>query len=417
MQLLYNILIRITGIGLKISALFSSKMKLFINGRKFVWKHLNKTFTTQDKIIWVHAASLGEYEQAVPVIEALKRDFPISKILISFFSPSGYEIKKNNSLADCTIYLPLDTPKNAKRFVASLNIQLAIFVKYEVWPNYLKELQGRGIPKMIISGVFRENQIYFKPYGKFLQQALFSFDYIFTQEESSKNLLLANGYKNAILGGDTRYDRVYKQRTYNNKVPFIDEFIDGKTCIVCGSTWPEDEKAIIDYINQTKHDIKLIIAPHVVKENHVNEVYKQLQVPTQKYSQLSTTSNVKNTQVLLIDSIGLLSKLYSYAAFAYVGGAMGNTGLHNILEPATFGIPIIIGENHKKFPEATAMKQAGALIEVANDYELKLAFDNFLTTPQTCLNMGDKAIQFVRSQLNATQKIIHLIDEKKLISV
>ena len=417
MQLLYNILIRITGIGLKISALFSSKMKLFINGRKFVWKHLNKTFTTQDKIIWVHAASLGEYEQAVPVIEALKRDFPTSKILISFFSPSGYEIKKNNSLADCTIYLPLDTPKNAKRFVASLNIQLAIFVKYEVWPNYLKELQGRGIPKMIISGVFRENQIYFKPYGKFLQQALFSFDYIFTQEESSKNLLLANGYKNAILGGDTRYDRVYKQRTYNNKVPFIDEFIDGKTCIVCGSTWPEDEKAIIDYINQTKHDIKLIIAPHVVKENHVNEVYKQLQVPTQKYSQLSSTSNVKNTQVLLIDSIGLLSKLYSYAAFAYVGGAMGNTGLHNILEPATFGIPIIIGENHKKFPEATAMKQAGALIEVANDYELKLAFDNFLTTPQTCLNMGDKAIQFVRSQLNATQKIIHLIDEKKLISV
>lgn len=417
MQLLYNILIRITGIGLKISALFSSKMKLFINGRKFVWKHLNKTFTTQDKIIWVHAASLGEYEQAVPVIEALKRDFPTSKILISFFSPSGYEIKKNNSLADCTIYLPLDTPKNAKRFVASLNIQLAIFVKYEVWPNYLKELQGRGIPKMIISGVFRENQIYFKPYGKFLQQALFSFDYIFTQEESSKNLLLANGYKNAILGGDTRYDRVYKQRTYNNKVPFIDEFIDGKTCIVCGSTWPEDEKAIIDYINQTKHDIKLIIAPHVVKENHVNEVYKQLQVPTQKYSQLSTTSNIKNTQVLLIDSIGLLSKLYSYAAFAYVGGAMGNTGLHNILEPATFGIPIIIGENHKKFPEATAMKQAGALIEVANDYELKLAFDNFLTTPQTCLNMGDKAIQFVRSQLNATQKIIHLIDEKKLISV
>lgn len=392
-------------------------MKLFINGRKFVWKHLNKTFTTQDKIIWVHAASLGEYEQAVPVIEALKRDFPTSKILISFFSPSGYEIKKNNSLADCTIYLPLDTPKNAKRFVASLNIQLAIFVKYEVWPNYLKELQGRGIPKMIISGVFRENQIYFKPYGKFLQQALFSFDYIFTQEESSKNLLLANGYKNAILGGDTRYDRVYKQRTYNNKVPFIDEFIDGKTCIVCGSTWPEDEKAIIDYINQTKHDIKLIIAPHVVKENHVNEVYKQLQVPTQKYSQLSSTSNVKNTQVLLIDSIGLLSKLYSYAAFAYVGGAMGNTGLHNILEPATFGIPIIIGENHKKFPEATAMKQAGALIEVANDYELKLAFDNFLTTPQTCLNMGDKAIQFVRSQLNATQKIIHLIDEKKLISV
>lgn len=417
MQLLYNILIRITGIGLKISALFSSKMKLFINGRKFVWKHLNKTFTTQDKIIWVHAASLGEYEQAVPVIEALKRDFPTSKILISFFSPSGYEIKKNNSLADCTIYLPLDTPKNAKRFVASLNIQLAIFVKYEVWPNYLKELQGRGIPKMIISGVFRENQIYFKPYGKFLQQALFSFDYIFTQEESSKNLLLANGYKNAILGGDTRYDRVYKQRTYNNKVPFIDEFIDGKTCIVCGSTWSEDEKAIIDYINQTKHDIKLIIAPHVVKENHVNEVYKQLQVPTQKYSQLSSTSNVKNTQVLLIDSIGLLSKLYSYAAFAYVGGAMGNTGLHNILEPATFGIPIIIGENHKKFPEATAMKQAGALIEVANDYELKLAFDNFLTTPQTCLNMGDKAIQFVRSQLNATQKIIHLIDEKKLISV
>ncbi|MBB4118719.1 3-deoxy-D-manno-octulosonic-acid transferase [Mesonia hippocampi] len=392
-------------------------MKLFINGRKFVWKHLNKTFTIQDKIIWIHAASLGEYEQAVPVIEALKRDFPTYKILISFFSPSGYEIKKNNLLADCTIYLPLDTKKNAKRFVASLNIQLAIFVKYEVWPNYLKELHSRGIPKMIISGVFRENQIYFKPYGKFLQQALFSFDYIFTQEESSKNLLLANGYKNAILGGDTRYDRVYKQRTHNNNVPFIDEFIDGKICIVCGSTWPEDEKAIIDYINQTKHDVKLIIAPHVVKENHINMIYKQLQVPTQKYSQLTTSSNVKNTQVLLIDSIGLLSKLYSYAAFAYVGGAMGNTGLHNILEPATFGIPIIIGVNHKKFPEAIAMKQAGGLIEVANDYELKLAFNNFLTTPQTCFNMGNNAIQFVMSQLNATQKIIHLIDEKKLISV
>ncbi|MEZ4881515.1 MAG: glycosyltransferase N-terminal domain-containing protein [Flavobacteriaceae bacterium] len=335
-------------------------MKLFVNGRKDVFEILQQKISTIDKTIWFHCASLGEFEQGVPIMDEIKKLKPDHKIVVSFFSPSGFEIKKNTPLADAVVYLPMDTASNAKKFIAAINPSLALFVKYEFWPNYLLELKKKNIPTLLVSGVFRKDQIFFKSYGGFMRKALGTFDRFFLQDENSESLLKRIGFNNITISGDTRFDRVSHQIEMDNTLKFAEEFKGSSLCIVCGSTWPEDETVLTDYINASPENVKFIIAPHKIENEKIETFTKSIIKKTVLHSNKDEV-NISEYSVLIIDCIGLLGKLYSYADIAYVGGAMGKTGLHNILEPATFGVPIVIGKNYNEFPEAIRLRELGAL--------------------------------------------------------
>lgn len=394
---------------MRIVALFSKKIKLFVDGRKDVVHILGKNISTSDKTIWFHCASLGEFEQGVPIMEEMKKAKPDHKIIVSFFSPSGYEIKKNTSLADVVVYLPMDTPLNAKRFIDAIHPSLSIFVKYEFWPNYLLQLKKKNIPTLLVSGVFRDNQIFFKPYGGFMRKALKSFNHFFLQEENSVKLLNSIGFKNTTLSGDTRFDRVSHQIEMNNTLKFAKEFKGDSLCIVCGSTWPEDEAVLLDYINSAPRNVKFIIAPHKIEQSKIEafteKLYKQKVI---LHSQKDDV-NLAEYSVLIIDCIGLLTKLYSYADIAYVGGAMGRTGLHNILEPATFGVPIIIGKNYNEFPEAIRLRNLAGLFSISNPLELSDVLTKLVSDANYRKKTGMISGHFVNSNTGATKKVLDYI--------
>lgn len=394
---------------MRIVVLFSKKIKLFVDGRKDVVHILGKNISTSDKTIWFHCASLGEFEQGVPIMEEMKKAKPGHKIIVSFFSPSGYEIKKNTSLADVVVYLPMDTPLNAKRFIDAIHPSLSIFVKYEFWPNYLLQLKKKNIPTLLVSGVFRDNQIFFKPYGGFMRKALKSFNHFFLQEENSVKLLNSIGFKNTTLSGDTRFDRVSHQIEMNNTLKFAKEFKGDSLCIVCGSTWPEDEAVLLDYINSAPRSVKFIIAPHKIEQSKIEafteKLYKQKVI---LHSQKDDV-NLAEYSVLIIDCIGLLTKLYSYADIAYVGGAMGRTGLHNILEPATFGVPIIIGKNYNEFPEAIQLRNLAGLFSISNPLELSDVLTKLVSDANYRKKTGMISGHFVNSNTGATNKVLDYI--------
>ena len=391
--------------------LLNPKLKLFFEGRKNLFDKLKNDFAENSGCIWIHAASLGEYEQAVPIIEKLKTEYSHYKILVTFFSPSGYEVKKNNSIADFVSYLPLDTSKNAQKFLEIVQPKIAIFVKYEVWPNFMLQLKRYKISSILVSGVFRENQLFFKPYGKFIRRALQSFDHLFVQDKNSKKILIENGFQKVSLSGDTRFDRVTQQLNYNNELDFLAEFKQGKKCMICGSTWPEDEKILAEYINSTSEDIKFIIAPHQIHKDKIQSLQQSLKKPSILYSEKNNKS-LSSYQVFILDTIGLLSKAYSYAEIAYVGGAMGKTGLHNILEPATFGIPIIIRKNFKKFPEASKLQQEKGLFSIASYSELKKIIDELINNEAHRIQAGKNAKNFIVKRIGATEKIMSYIRQK-----
>ncbi|WP_333907950.1 3-deoxy-D-manno-octulosonic acid transferase [Aequorivita sinensis] len=409
MHIIYNLLIYLASFALRIVALFSKKIKLFVDGRKDVVHILGKNISTSDKTIWFHCASLGEFEQGVPIMEEMKKAKPGHKIIVSFFSPSGYEIKKNTSLADVVVYLPMDTPLNAKRFIDAIHPSLSIFVKYEFWPNYLLQLKKKNIPTLLVSGVFRDNQIFFKPYGGFMRKALKSFNHFFLQEENSVKLLNSIGFKNTTLSGDTRFDRVSHQIEMNNTLKFAKEFKGDALCVVCGSTWPEDEAVLLDYINSAPRNVKFIIAPHKIEQSKIEafteKLYKQKVI---LHSQKDDV-NLAEYSVLIIDCIGLLTKLYSYADIAYVGGAMGRTGLHNILEPATFGVPIIIGKNYHEFPEAIRLRNLAGLFSISNPLELSDVLTKLVSDANYRKKTGMISGHFVNSNTGATKKVLDYI--------
>ena len=397
-----------TSLVLKVIALFNHKIKLGVKGRANTFNSLKNEINKGDKTLWFHCASLGEYEQGLPVFNVLRKDYPKHKIVLTFFSPSGYEIRKNAPFADVVVYLPLDTKSNAKQFIKLVNPELTVFVKYEIWPNYLNEIKKNGLRAVLISAVFRKDQSFFKWYGTQTKQALFAFEHIFTQNEASKNLLESIGYKNATVSGDTRFDRVLNQLQIDNTLDFIETFKHDKLCIVIGSSWPEDEAILVPYINQCKHDVKFIIAPHNIKAKQIEGLKQSLQKETVLFSN-KENYNLKDSQVFIVDTIGFLSKIYSYANIAYVGGAMGTTGLHNILEPAVFGVPIIIGSNHKKFPEAQAMIDHSNVFSV-NDYtslknKLDLLIDNKTVREET----GEKSFNFVKEKEGAVIQIVKFL--------
>lgn len=345
---------------------FNKKLKLFVDGRKETFSKIS--VLKNQKTIWFHVASLGEFEQARPIIEELKQTHASYKILVTFFSPSGYEIRKNYNLADVVCYLPLDSKKNAQQFVEIVDPQMAIFVKYEFWPNFLYELKRKETPTLLVSGILRENQLFFKSYGGFMRNSLQAFHHFFVQNETSKELLASINLENVTVAGDTRFDRVSKILEQDNSLDFISEFKDNKYTVVAGSTWPEDEELLINYINNdSSENEKFIIAPHTINDEIIQKLKKSIAKKTVLYSN-KANSNLKEYQVFIIDTIGILTKIYAVADLAYVGGGL-KTGLHNILEPATFGIPVIIGHKFSKFKEAVDLVEIGGCISIQNQKE------------------------------------------------
>ena len=407
MFFLYNQIVFIAGFLLKIVALFSPKMALFVKGRKDVFKTLEAKIQANDKSIWFHAASLGEYEQGLPVIEKIKEKYPSHKIIVTFFSPSGYEVRKNNTVANCTVYLPLDTQKNAKQFIELTNPELVFFIRYEYWPNYLNELKKRNIKTYLISGILRENQAFFKWYGGFYRKALNAFDFFFVQNESSKQLLQSLGHQNVLVSGDTRFDRVSTILEKDNTLKFIAEFKDNKITVVVGSSWPKDEEIIAQYINEySNENVKFIIAPHNIKAEQIANLKTLITKPTALFSEKENQS-LSDQHVFIIDTIGILTKIYSYADIAYVGGGFGNPGIHNILEPATFGIPIVIGPNYSHFAEATALVKLEGCVSIENNKDLLETFDDLIYKPDIRFQKGAICRQFVQQNKGATAIILN----------
>ncbi len=408
MHTIYNLSIHLASFGLRIVALFNKKMKLFVNGRKDVFEILQQKISSEDKTIWFHCASLGEFEQGVPIMETIKKQRPDHKIVVSFFSPSGFEVKKNTPLADAVVYLPMDTRANAKKFLTAVHPTMALFVKYEFWPNYLLELQKKNVPTYLVSGVFRKDQIFFKSYGGFMRKALQSFDHFFLQDENSEELLKNIGFSNVTVSGDTRFDRVSHQIEMDNTLKFAEDFKGNSLCIVCGSTWPEDEVVLLDYINAAPENVKFIIASHKIEADKISDFTNKIIKKTVLHSNKDEV-NISDYDVLIIDCIGLLSKLYSYADIAYVGGAMGSTGLHNILEPATFGVPIVIGKNYGEFPEAIRLRDLAGLFSIKNASECSEILNKLVTNKDFRTKTGMISGHFVNKNTGATAKIMRHI--------
>lgn len=410
MLFLYNLAVSLAAFFLKIVALFSPKIKLFVEGRKNVFSILEEKINPNDKTIWFHSASLGEYEQGLPVIEKIKEKYPSHKIIVTFFSPSGYEVRKNNTAADVTVYLPLDTKSNAKRFLKLVHPEFAFFIKYEFWLNYLKELEKNKTPAYLISGIFRDSQMFFKWYGGFYRKALKAFTYFFVQNESSKQKIEAIGFKNVVVSGDTRFDRVAAILERDNSLDYIKNFKNNQQTIVIGSSWPKDEVLIAEYINQAPENVKFIIAPHNIKTDQITNLKSQITKSTVLFSE-KENKNLSDYNVFIIDTIGLLTKIYSYGTIAYVGGGFGNPGIHNILEPAAFGIPIVIGPNYSNFAEAVSLVGLGGCMTITNVSELKEILNRLLTDKTFLKEKSQICESFIQDNKGASNTIMNIVSQ------
>jgi len=409
MYFFYNIAITIAGFILKIIAIFNKKLALFLTGRKDIFIQLNNHFKVTDKVIWFHCASLGEFEQGRPIIEKCKREYANAKILITFFSPSGYEIRKDYSLADLVTYLPLDSKRNVQKFLKIVRPSIAIFVKYEFWPNFLRALKQQKIKTILVSAIFREDQSFFQWYGAWMRKSLQTFDHFFVQNERSEKLLKKIGFNNVTLSGDTRFDRVYQVTQQKIDLDFIAQFKDNKTILIAGSTWPKDEELLIGYINnKTTENQKFIIAPHNIYQKNIEKLKQSISKEVVLYSEIADRE-ISQFQVLIIDAIGLLTQIYKYADIAYVGGGFG-TGIHNILEPATFGVPIIIGPNYKKFNEAKELIELEACLVVNNTSELTSELRSLFTDNQKLEMKGKLAQHYILNNIGATKIIFDYLN-------
>ena len=403
MKILYSIGIYIYGAFIFIASLFNEKARLLRAGQQNALKLLKERVDPNGSYVWFHAASLGEFEQGRPVIEQLKRDQPTTKILLTFFSPSGYEVRKNYTGADIVSYLPLDTPGNARSFVNMVKPSKVIFIKYEFWPNYLRALKDTNVPVFSISAIFRPEQVFFKGYGKWYLGLLRTFSHIFVQDKVSLDLLEKHQIKNASVCGDTRFDRVYDLFRQAKQLPLIEEFVkNAPEVIVAGSTWPKDEKLLVSYLKQHP-DVKLVLVPHEVHASHISGISGLLDGRFVRYSE-ATSDNVKTTNCLVVDVIGVLSSIYRYANVAYIGGGFG-VGIHNTLEAAVYGIPVVFGPNHLKFREARELIAIGGAFSVSDYVSLEAQFDRLLKDKEA----GKIAGEYVKQKTGATSQICKII--------
>lgn len=403
MHLLYNIVIRIYGFFILLASCFDAKAKKLIAGQRDALKVLEREVDANSEYIWFHAASLGEFEQGRPVIEHLKRLNSDCKILLTFFSPSGYEVRKNYPLADVVVYLPLDTHSAAFEFVNKVKISKAIFIKYEFWPNYLLALHEKQIPTFSISSIFRPNQLFFKWYGKWYLSLLKNFTHLFVQDEDSKLLLNTHGIHHVTVSGDTRFDRVYDLFQQAKDLPLIKEFCGTSRVIVAGSTWSQDEELLVKYL-QSNSDVKLILVPHEIHASHIAKIESLLDCDYVKYSQ-AISGQIANARCMVVDVIGILSAIYRYGDVAYIGGGFG-VGIHNILEAAVYGVPVVFGPNYMKFREARELIAQGGAFSVET-YDSLVAV---LESISGDLKPGSVAGEYVKGKIGATDLIISQLD-------
>ena len=402
MKILYDIAIACYKWLVALAGRFNTKAKKLSQGQHDVFAKLEKELHPDGGYIWIHASSLGEFEQGRPLIEAIRRHQPQQRILLSFFSPSGYEVRKNYNGVDCVCYLPFDLPRNVNRFLDLVKPRQAIFVKYEFWSNYLNALNERNIPTYIISAIFRPSQIFFKPYGNFFRKMLRCFTHLYVQDQSSKDLLATIGVNNVTVAGDTRFDRVIAINRQAKELPLIEQFAEGKFTWIAGSSWQTDEEILLQYFNAHPEQ-KLIIAPHEIHETHLLQIEAMLQRSSLRLSQ-ADADNIAHVDCLIIDSFGLLSSIYRYGKFAYIGGGFG-AGIHNILEAAVYGIPVIFGPNFKKFREARDLIAVGGACTITQYSDFQQIADRFATSPETLTQTGEKAGSFVSRHAGATDLI------------
>ena len=407
MKFFYYLALKIYEIIICFFSNFNEKARFFRNGRKNIFEKIEKNVPKSEKKIWFHCASMGEFEQALPLIEIIKKEFPEMKILLTFFSPSAYEIRKNYKNADYIFYLPLDFKKNAKKFIELTNPYLVFFIKYEFWFYYLKILKEKNIPVYLISGIFREDQIFFKNYGKWFANILRNFTHIFVQNKISLKLLEKIKIKNVTIAGDTRFDRVADIVKINKNFDLIEKFKDNKKILIAGSTWKEDEEILIKYINNTKKKLKFIIAPHEIHKENINRILKKIKISKIAYSQ-ANEKNIKNKNVLIIDNIGMLSSIYKYGEISYVGGAFGK-GLHNILEPATFGMAIFFGIKYKKFQEAIDLINLKAAFSIKNFENFEKKINEILENKNLLEESSRISKNYIIENLGGTKKILKKI--------
>lgn len=417
-MILYDLGIWIYRQGIRLASGIShnAKARLLDAGLGDVWERLRTADIYSGKKIWIHVASLGEFEQGRPLIERLRRERPDLRIILTFFSPSGYEVRKNYQQADAICYLPIDTPRNVRRFLDTVKPEMAIFVKYEFWLNYLAELRRRDIPTYLISGIFRPGQLFFKPYGGFYRKALKAFRHLYVQDERSRNLLEKIGIRNVSVTGDTRFDRVTDIMKGVHPHPVLDYFCgrngsDGKdsaghhdAIFIAGSSWPEDEAVYGEWLHR-RNDVKGIIAPHEFDTQRLKRLLSFFGDSAILLSEAEKDhSAIEDKRILIIDCFGLLASAYSYADIAYVGGGFGS-GLHNINEAAVYGIPVIYGPNHSKFIEALEMKKIGGGLAVTSKEDFEKSADRLMDDPKERDRLGQKSGNYIRSKLGATEAI------------
>ena len=403
MNILYNFGIYTYKQLVNIASFRNLKARKMKQGHKELFHYLAQNADPEGGYIWIHASSLGEFEQGRPIIEAIKAHYPEQKIAITFFSPSGYEVRKNYPKADLICYLPFDLPNNVNRFLNILKPKQAIFIKYEFWGNYLNALAKRNIPTYIISAIFRPSQIFFRPYGSYFRRILQNFEHLYVQDENSKKLLKDIGITKVSVTGDTRFDRVLEIRSQAKELPLIEQFSKGNFTLIAGSSWPKDEEIFIDYFNRHP-EMKLIIAPHEIHEEHIQFILSRLNRTAIRYTQ-ADEKNIQKADCIIIDCFGLLSSIYRYGQVAYVGGGFG-AGIHNVPEAAVYGIPVIFGPNHKKFKEAKELIIAGGGFSISRSEDFELVMDRLLENKEFLSKAGITAGQYIQNNSGASKKIL-----------
>ncbi len=399
---------------MKVGALFNYKIKSGVEGRKGLLKKLENDFSAHTNgrpVAWFHAASLGEFEQGRPVMEAFRGQYPDYFIILTFFSPSGYEIRKNYNGADYVCYLPIDTSSNARRFVRAINPRIVFFIKYEFWFNYVNELIARGVGLLAFSSIFRTEQVFFQSYGAFFRRILSMFDHIFVQNKASVELLWQVNITNCSVAGDTRFDRVRTIAANARELPEIEAFSNGKPCIVAGSVWEADMQVLIPVLNRLTGSIKAIIAPHEIKKEQIESWRKSLKGRTLRYSELTPETEISSFEYLIIDNIGMLSSLYKYGDMAYIGGSFG-AGLHNILEAATFGLPLMFGnKSYQRFQEAVDLVEYGGAFPIADAAQAGELIGEWVRDPAARREIGETNENYVLSGIGATDRIMEKVKE------
>jgi 3-deoxy-D-manno-octulosonic-acid transferase len=395
---MYTIIIYLYALAASIAALFNKKVRTMVVGQREAFQKLRNSFDHTQNYIWVHAASLGEFEQGRPLIERIRKEHPEYKVLLTFFSPSGYEVRKNYDGADIICYLPFDTPCNARKFLKLAPVKMAFFIKYEFWRNYIGALYKRGIPVYSVSSIFRKEQIFFRWYGKGYARCLHHITHFFVQNDTSVSLLRSIGVEQVTLTGDTRFDRVLDIRKQAKELPIVEAFAKGNRVLIAGSSWAPDEDIFIPYFNEQKN-LKLVIAPHVVNDAHIAEIQSKLKRPSLRYSQ-ATAENVAKADCLIIDCYGLLSSIYRYATVAYIGGGFG-VGIHNVPEAAVYGCPVLFGPNNKRFKEAQDLIACEGAFEIKNATEFNRIINKLFTYDELLRSSGAAAGRYISSNAGA----------------